>query len=64
MAKMLLMEEFHVTVFAPRGLPEPKYMAIRQALDGRRFRADLGRAVRQVFRRYPTLRPVQVKLSR
>ncbi len=64
MAKMLLMEEFHVSVFAPRGLPEPKYLAIKQALDHRRFRTDLGRAIRQVFRRFSSLRAVQVKLSR
>jgi len=63
MAKSLLMEEFHLTVFVPRGLREPQYRAIRRALDSRRFRMDLGRAVRQAFRRYPALQRVRIQLS-
>jgi len=64
MAKRLLMEEYHLTVFAPRGLREPQYRAIRRALDSRRFRTELGRAVRQAFRRYPALQQVRTQLSR
>jgi hypothetical protein len=29
----LLMDEFHVTVYAPRGIPPPESDEIRQALD-------------------------------
>ncbi len=64
MAKMVLIEEFHVTVLIPHGLPEPNCRAIRQALVGRAFRTDLGRAVRQAFGRYPVLRKVRVRVSR
>ena len=64
MAKRLLMEEYHLTVFAARGLREPQYRAIRRALDSRRFRTELGRAVRQAFRRYPALQQVRIQLSR
>jgi hypothetical protein len=64
MAKRLLMEEYHLTVFAPRGLREPQYRAIRRALDSRRFRMDLGLAVRQAFRRYSALQRVRIQLSR
>jgi hypothetical protein len=61
---MTVMEEYHLTVFAPRGLPEYEYDAIREVLDERRFRRDLSRAARQVFRRYPQLAKVKVRLSR
>jgi len=64
MAKSLLMEEFHLTAFVPRGLREPEYRAIRRALDSRRFRMELGRAVRQVLGRYPALQRVRIQLSR
>ena len=60
MAKSLLMEEFHLTAFVPRRLREPEYRAIRRALDSRRFRTELGRAVRQTFRRYPALQQVRI----
>jgi hypothetical protein len=64
MARSLLMEEFHLTAFVPRGLRESQYRAIRRALDSRRFRMDLGRAVRQVFHRHAALQPVRIQLSR
>lgn len=51
MAKRLVMEEYHRTVFAPSGLREAQYRAIRRALDSRRLPLDLRRAVRQVFDR-------------
>lgn len=50
MAKALLMDEFHITVYALRGLAPPDYDAIRQVLDASRFKVALGRAVRAVLR--------------
>lgn len=64
MAKRILMEEFHLTVFVPRGLREVRYRAIRRAVDSRQLRRDLGRAVRQVFRRYAALDRVRIQLCR
>lgn len=64
MAKAILMDEFHVTVFARQGLPEATYTAIRETLDDARFHADLRRAVRDVFRRHPSLRKVRITISR
>ena len=64
MAKRLLMEEYHLTVFAPSGFREAEYRAVRRALDSRRLRLELGRAVRQVFHRYPALQQVRMQLSR
>jgi hypothetical protein len=51
-AKGLLMDEFHITVYALSGLAPPDYDAIRQALDASHFKVALRRAVRTVFRRH------------
>ena len=64
MTKMILIDEFHLSVSVPRGLPEPEYRSIRHTLDNRRFRTDLGQAIRHVFRRYPSLHKVRARLSR
>jgi len=58
------MEEFHLTVLAPPGLPTSAYDAIRQTLVSAVFRASLCRAVRTVFSRHPELAWVKVKVSR
>jgi hypothetical protein len=51
MAKAIVMDEFHLTIYAPRGLPKSKYDALRQALEGPLFQADLRRAIRDTFLR-------------
>jgi hypothetical protein len=63
LAKRILMEEFHLTVLAPRGLPQAEYDAMRQTLDDPRFHAQLRRAVRRVARRHRTLGKAKVLLS-
>ena len=63
MPKGILIDEFHLTVRAPPGLPEAEYDAVRLALDGKPFRARLRRTVRRVFGRFPALSKVRVKLS-
>jgi hypothetical protein len=64
MARIILFDAFHLTVYAPRGLPDPAYVSIRRTLDDRRFQADLRRAVRSVFRRYPALAQARVRVTR
>jgi hypothetical protein len=64
MAKFIFLDEFHVTVLAPRGFPAAEYNWIRQTLDKVRFRVRLGRAVRTVFRQYPSLAKVKVTITR
>jgi hypothetical protein len=64
MAKAILMEEFHLTVLAPRGLKDAAYDAIRRTLDGRRFQADLRRAVRAVVGQQSSLAKVRVAVTR
>jgi len=60
----VLIDQFLLTVTAPRGLPGAAYVAIRQALDARRFAADLRRVVRTVLRGHPGLRRARVAVSR
>jgi hypothetical protein len=64
MARPLLIDEFHLSVLVPRGLPEAEYRVIRQTLDDARFQADLRSAIQNVFRRDPSLRKARVKVSR
>ena len=64
MAKQLLLEEFHLTVFAPDGLPENEYDAIHQTLDEPAFQAGLHQAAESVVQKYPSLQKVSVTLSR
>jgi hypothetical protein len=63
-ARWIVMEELHLTVHAPRGLPDQEHDAMRQALDDPRFHAQLRRAVRRVARRHPALSKAKVRLSR
>jgi len=63
-AKLIVMDEFHVTLSASRGLPEAAYSAIHRALDEPRFHTQLKRAIRDVMRRYPALGSVRVRLTR
>jgi hypothetical protein len=64
MARSVLMEEFHLTVYAPGKLSAAEYGAIHRTLNGRRFRAALDRAVKEVVRRYPSLKKARFTLTR
>ena len=64
MAKHIQMEELHLTVYAPRGLPAQEYDARRQALDDLLFHARLRPAIRRVARRHPALSKAKVRLPR
>jgi hypothetical protein len=62
-AKGLLMDEFHITVYALRGLSPPDYDAIRQALDTSHFKLALRRAVYTVIRRHLPSDKVRVTVT-
>jgi hypothetical protein len=64
MPRMILMDEFHLGLRAPHGLPEVEYQAIRHVLNDRRFQAELRRAVREVASRHPALRTIRLVISR
>lgn len=64
MARRVLLDELHVSVYVPAGLPDVESDAVKSALDDASFQAELRRAVRVVFRRYTALAKATVKLSR
>ena len=63
MRRRLLMDQFHVSIWVPPGLPASTYRSLRRTLDKSRFQAALHRAVREVVRRYPTLRQARFTWS-
>ena len=64
MAERIAIEEYHLTVLVPRGLPEAEAEAIRLTLADPAFEARLRRAVGRVFRREASLTEAKVRLSR
>lgn len=64
MAKFIVLEEFHLTVVAPRGLPSTEYDAIVRTVNSTPFMTRLRQAVRRAFRREPSLNKAKVRLSR
>jgi hypothetical protein len=64
MPKTILLEQFHLTVSAPAGLPKKESAAILRTLRGQRFQSRLHNAVRDIFRRHPSLSKVQLTLDR
>jgi hypothetical protein len=62
--KGILIDEFHLSMVAPRGLTEEACEAIRAALDQPGFQQRLRRAAQAVARKHPALARVRVKLSR
>ena len=64
LAKAIVMEEFHLTIYAPRGLPQSAYASLLRALGDPRLRADLRRAIRDAFRRHPPLHTIRFSVTR
>ena len=64
MARNLLIDEFHLTLFAPRCLAEEEYEAIYKTLNDLQFLTQLRRMVRNVVRKYPSLCKVRVSITR
>ena len=63
MAKMILIEEFHLSLRVPAGLAPEDNQRICRTLRRRQFRAELLHAVRALMRRKPTLARARVFLS-
>ena len=63
MPRGLLLEQFHLDVLVPRRLPARDAVAMRRTLAGKRFCARLLKAVRTLFRQYPSLRHATPDLS-
>ncbi len=63
MRKTILLNQFHIDVHARRGLRELEYQAIRRTINGKRFFADLQRAMREVREKYTALSKVRITVS-
>jgi hypothetical protein len=64
MSQSIVIDEIHVHVNAPRGLPETVANPMVRTLQQSRFLLQLRAAVREVFRRYPELRKARVVIAR
>jgi hypothetical protein len=64
MAKRILIDEIHLSLFIPPGLRAEPGRAIRRALRNARFHTALRSAVRSVFARYAALGKVTFTLTR
>jgi hypothetical protein len=64
MVQIILIEELHLTVTVPAGLPKSIDKAMQHTLRSRRFQADLRNAMREVFRRHPSLKKAQFRITR
>jgi hypothetical protein len=64
MVKAVLIEEYHLSLYVPRGLPGAAARSARRTLARARFRARLAAAARAVVRRHRSLAPVTLTLSR
>ena len=60
MTRMLILDQFHLTVLAPRDLIKPHRSRIGKVLNRVRFRQELARPVRAVLANHPELSQVRV----
>lgn len=63
-SKMVVMEEFHVTVFVPADLPKQRAAGIKRALRSRSFESRLFDAADNVRRAYPSLALARIRVSK
>jgi hypothetical protein len=63
MDQHVLFDELHLAILVPTDLDDAACDAIRRILDSRTFRTDLRRVVRQLFRQYPDLAVVRLRIS-
>lgn len=64
MSERILLDQMLISVNAPKNMSAEQSGAIVRTLRSRRFQAGLAQAVKQFFRRHPTLRALSVVISR
>lgn len=64
MPKMILVEEFHVSLYVPAKIPDGAVRAIRRTLRPTRFENRLADAVRALLQRHPPLKKIKLRISR
>jgi hypothetical protein len=63
MDQHVLFDELHLAILVPTDLEDAAGDAIRRILDSQPFRTELRRTVRQLFRQYPVLASVRLRVS-
>lgn len=63
MPKLVILEEFHLTLLAPRQLQDREAVAARRTLRAVKFQRTLRAAIRGLIRGNPNLGLVRFKLS-
>ena len=58
------MDESHLTIYAPCGLPNAAYATLHRLSGGPLLRADLRRAIRDAFLRHPPLKTIRFSVPR
>jgi len=64
MAKAVVLDELHITLRIPSGMPDSRSDELGVTLRGTEFMNHLRRAIRTVVRGYPELNTIRVSLSR
>lgn len=60
----VLIDQFHIDVWVPRGLARQEARAITRVLNSKAFRARLTATIRSVVQHYPSLKQTTFRLSR
>ena len=64
MTKVIIVDEFHLTVSAPHRLARQEIEQIRKTLDTNRFQIALRCAASDVFQRFPPLAKARFTITR
>jgi hypothetical protein len=64
MAKRIMIEEIHLHIFAPAGLPPARYVAMHRTLVGKRFLSRLKRAIQDMVRQFASLNQTRITITR
>jgi hypothetical protein len=63
MARLILLDQLHVHVLVPAGLPERQAARMARAVGSARFRRALARTVRVVCQQHPQLGKARIQVS-
>jgi hypothetical protein len=63
MARLILLDQLRLTILIPGGLPDQQARQVSRLVNSARFRQELLRGIRAVFRQHPELAQTRVRLS-
>lgn len=64
MRRRMMMEEFHLTVFADARLPAPQQKSMAKTLRSKRLREKIEIALTEVFAQFPSLENARVEITK